>query len=92
MKKCELIDNVSRVSGQPKVAVRSVLDATCDVVHVAIAQGDAVSLAGLGKMSVVKRGEKMARNIHTGEKVLVPARKAVRFEPSVGLVKAANAK
>lgn len=91
MKKHELIDRVADVTGQPKVTVRTVLDAACDVVHVAI-KTEPVFLMGLGKLSVVRRGEKHARNMRTGEPVIVPERNGIHFAPSTGLMRALNAR
>lgn len=91
MKKHELIDKVSDVTGQPKVTVRSVLDAACDVVRFTLIK-EPVFLMGLGKLTAVDRGEKRARDIRTGETVVVPPRKGIHFAPSTGLMKAVNAK
>jgi nucleoid DNA-binding protein len=49
-----------------------------------------VFLFGLGKLKVVERGQKLARNIHTGESVIVPPRKVVVLQPSDPLTEAAN--
>jgi DNA-binding protein HU-beta len=90
MKKFELVDVVSDACGHPRVAVRAVLDATADSVRAAIARGEEVRLFGLGKLSVSSRGPKKARNIHTGEPITVPARKAALFQPSTALEDAAR--
>jgi nucleoid DNA-binding protein len=92
MLKKELIERTAYVSGQSNGVVRSVLDAAAAVVKKAISKGDSVMLAGLGKLHTVQRGEKRARNLHTGETVMVPPRKAVMLQPSDSLVDAANSK
>lgn len=90
MLKNELIKRVAFVSGQPNGVVRGVLDATTAVVRRAVSKGESVMLFGLGKIRVVERGEKQARNIWTGEKVVVPPRKVVVLQPSDPLNEAAN--
>ena len=90
MLKNELIKRVAYVSGRPQDVVRGVLDATTAVVRRAISRGDSIFLFGIGKLKVVERGEKLARNIHTGEKVIVPPRKVVVLQPSDPLNEAAN--
>lgn len=90
MLKIELIKRVSFVSGRTEETVRDVLDATMAVVRRAVSKGDSVMLFGLGKIKVVQRGEKQARNIHTGEPVVVPPRKVVVLQPSDPLNEAAN--
>lgn len=92
MLKKELIEHTSRVSGKSQGVVRDVLDAVVVVTKGAIARGEAVMVFGLGKIHAVQRGEKRARNLHTGETVIVPPRKAVMLQPSDSLVEAANSK
>ena len=82
MKKCELVDTVSDDCGHPRTVVRSVLDATTRAVTDALKRGEPVRLIGLGKLRVTSRPPKKARNIHTGESVMVPARKVPVFKPS----------
>lgn len=90
MLKNELIKRVAYVSGEPQGTVRMVLEATSAVVRRAVSKGESVFLFGLGKIKVVERGEKLARNIHTGESVIVPPRKVVVLQPSDPLNEAAN--
>lgn len=90
MKKHELIAEVSRLTGASLIAVRAVLETTADVTRDALARGQDVRLFGLGKLSVVKRGEKAARNIHTGDPVTVPPRYVPVFRPSESVISAAN--
>lgn len=90
MKKNELIKRVAYVSGKPQDVVRHVLDATAAVVRKAVSKGDSVFLFGLGVLRVVERGEKMARNLHTGDKVVVPPRRVVVLRPSDSVNDAAN--
>lgn len=91
MLKKDLINQVAAVTGKSKTIVREILDATCDVTIAAMATGNSVMLAGLGKLSVSRRGEKLARNLRTGEKIVVPPRNAILMAPSDALVKAVNA-
>ncbi len=90
MKKPELIADVAQRSGQSKDTVRSVIDALRASIEAAIASGADAALFGLGKLAVVKRGEKKARNIWTGETVIVPPRRAVVFKPSDSVEHALN--
>lgn len=88
--KHELIRETSAAVGQPHGVVRDVLDAAARVVRLTVARGDSVMLFGLGRLYSVQRGEKRARNIRTGETVIVPPRRAVMLQPSDSLVEAAN--
>lgn len=92
MLKNEFITRTAHVSGESKITVRRVLDAAAAVTKRAISRGESVFLFGLGKLHVAPRGEKRARNIRTGETVIVPPRNVVLLQPSDSLVEAANAK
>lgn len=91
MLKNDLIKETAKESGVHKTTVRAVLDAASEVTHRAIAAGDTVMLMGLGRLKVSARGEKKARNIHTGATVVVPPRNAVILAVSDSLAEAANA-
>lgn len=92
MKKHDLVDSISRSSGVPRHTVRDVLNAATGAVRDALARGEPVFLFGLGKLSISQRGEKVARNIHTGETVIVPPRKVALFRPSTSVDDAINAR
>lgn len=90
MKKFELISEISERTSIPMWRVRELLAVVVGVVQESLANGDDVRLFGLGKLSISERGEKKARNIRTGDVVVVPARKVPVFRPSDALVRAAN--
>jgi DNA-binding protein HU-beta len=90
MLKKELHKEVAAISGHTEKRVREILEATTDVVLTALAGGASVMLLGLGKISVVQRGPKKARNLHTGEVVTVPARKVAMLRPSDAVHDAVN--
>ncbi len=90
MKKQDLISRVARRSGEGRDTVRSVLDATCEVTRDALASGEDVFLFGLGKLEVSHRGEKVARNIWTGQPVVVPPRRVAVYKQSTSVEHALN--
>ena len=85
MLKKDLLAEVARETGHPEPLVRSVLEATKAVTLRALGEGRSVMLLGLGKLSVVHRGPRQARNLHTREAVTVPARNVavLRFSDAV---------
>lgn len=91
MLKKDLIDAVSADTGVAKKVIREVMDSIAHHTTETLIQRGEVMLFGLGKMSVSKRGEKIARNIRTGERVVVPPRLAVVMSPNASIVKAVNA-
>lgn len=90
MLKKDLLKSVAAASGHSEKLVREILEATTSVVLTALAGGSSVMLLGLGKLSVVARGEKKARNLHTGETVLVPPRKVAVLRQSDAVHDAVN--
>jgi DNA-binding protein HU-beta len=90
MKKDELLREVAERTGQSLVATRAVVDAVCEVAHECVGRGEEFFALGLGKLVTKRRKRKAARNIWTGEKVMVPSRTVVLFKPSDSLVRAAN--
>lgn len=48
----------------------------------AVASGDSVELIGFGTFKAIDKKERTARNPQTGEEILVPAKRAVKFKPS----------
>lgn len=91
MLKKDLIKMVAGLSGHTEKAVREIMDAMLTAVLTSLAGGTSVMLLGLGKFSVRQRGERVARNIHTGEKVIVEPRKVALFKSSDALNAAVNA-
>lgn len=62
--------------------VKEVLERTFDVIRDEVTGGDTVTIRGFGTFQTKQRKAKPARNINTGETLLVPARKVVVFKPS----------
>jgi len=61
--------------------VDDVCEALINAVAGALAAGRRVELRPLGVFQVVERRERTARNLNTGETMVVPARKAAKFKP-----------
>lgn len=90
MLKKDLIKEVARASGHSEKVVREILEAAYTRVLTALAGGASVMLLGLGKLSVVRRGEKRARDLRTGQVVMVPPRNVVTLRPSDSVNEAIN--
>ena len=90
MKKNELIPAVAASSGLSQDVVRRCLDTTADVVRETLGEGGDVFLFGLGKLEISRRGPKKARNLRTGEAVIVPERCVAVYRPSSSVDDAVN--
>jgi nucleoid DNA-binding protein len=82
MLKKDLLKEVAELSGHPEKLVREILEATKSAALTALSSGKSVMLLGLGKLSVVHRGEKKARDLHSGAAVIVPPRNVAVLRPS----------
>ncbi|MFC3979685.1 HU family DNA-binding protein [Streptosporangium jomthongense] len=78
MNKTELIAAVAEL---PKTVVAKVLGATFDIVPLAVAAGDPVTIPGFGTFETVERSERTGRNPQTGATIQIPASKAPKFRP-----------
>ena len=60
--------------------VREVLEVLPEVLGDFLKEGHIVNFPGIGKFSTEQREETMRRNPKTGEKVLVPPHKVIKFK------------
>ncbi len=74
-----LIDRVSQESGLPKTHARKVIQGIVTAITEAAANNQAVSIRDLGKFTVSKNGPRAARNPRTGEDMVIPASRRLRF-------------
>ena len=55
------------------------------IISESLKQGDAIAISGFGSFKVVNRKARKGRNPQTGEEILIPASKAVKFTPGKAL-------
>ncbi|SPS02282.1 HU family DNA-binding protein [Cupriavidus taiwanensis] len=92
MTKSELIDAIAGgVDGLTKAKAEQALNVTLSAIMDTVARGDALNLVGFGSFSKGERGERIARNPRTGEKITVDAAKTVKFKPGQKFKDAVNA-
>jgi DNA-binding protein HU-beta len=78
LSKTEIIAKLAENNGLTKKQVKKLLE---DLANLAYEEAkNSFSVPGLGKLVLVERKERMARNPRTGEMVQVPARKVVKFK------------
>lgn len=90
MKKNEIIKAVSDELGMTIKETAAVVDTFIDYAELALQNDDCVDIPKFGKLSVEQRDARMARNPQTGEKMEVPAKKAIKFKASKTLKDAIN--
>ena len=80
----------SDLEGVSTGQVKKILSDFCEAVESSITSntlepGDAISLPGLGKIVVMQRKPRKARNPKSGETFMAPARKAAKFKMAAKL-------
>ena len=82
MNKQDLVKLVSEKTGITKEAAGQAQKTVIEAIASSLEKGDSVSLIGFGSFKVVERAAREGRNPSTGEKIQIPASKAVKFTPS----------
>lgn len=86
MNKAELVKAVAAHSGiEMKGVTENVIESLGTIVQQALANGEEVTLPGLGKISVTERAARTGRNPQTGEEIQIAARRAPKFSASKAL-------
>jgi integration host factor subunit alpha len=63
-----------------------VIESLLEIIKKALENGEDCLISGFGRFSVKEKKERIGRNPQTGEKMLLRARRVVRFTPS-GILK-----
>jgi DNA-binding protein HU-beta len=90
LKKSDLVARLSEQAGCTKADAAALLDAFGEVTQAALANGEAVTLPGLGKLEARIRPARMIRNPATGEQMQKAADRAPKFVASKTLKDAIN--
>jgi DNA-binding protein HU-beta len=80
MKKGEIVDHLSKKVGTTKRVANQFLD---ELVNLSYKEAKKdFTIPGLGKLTVVSRKERVGRNPATGESMVIPAKKVLKFKVS----------
>ena len=77
------IDTLADRLGITRDEARNVFTQIANAVRATLRAGDKAVLPGLGAFEIIERGPRMMRNFHMNTSILVPARKRVKFKPSI---------
>ena len=86
----DLKSAVAAKAGLSKAQTDQALTAFMEHLTTSLAQGDKVSLPGVGQFDVAERAARQGRNPQTGEAIEIPASKAVKFKAGKALKDAVN--
>lgn len=85
MLKKELLNVLSEKLGIKKIETEKFIDTLEKIITEELKKGEDFTLGKLGTFKVKDRAEKNGVNPKTGEKIVIPARKAVTFKASKNL-------
>lgn len=80
MTKTELISNIAEKSGLSKKDTEKILKAFIDTVSDTLKNRGKIQLIGFGTFETSEHAARTARNLHTGEKIDVPASIVPKFK------------
>ena len=85
MNKTELVNAIAEKAQLTKVQAKAALDATMEAFAEELAKGEKVALVGFGTYSVVEKGERTGINPATKAKIVIPAKKVIKFKAGAEL-------
>lgn len=92
MKKNDLAREVSVSEKLHLSTTVKAIDGTLRVIKETLAKGESITIRGFGTFTPTEVKERTARNLKTGDPVIIPAHKSIKLRPSKELVKAFNEK
>ena len=90
MTKKELARKVAETTGNTNVLTTAIVDAVFDHMFDALASGEKVSIYNFGNFELVDVPEREVKSPASGEMIIVPAHKRVKFSPGTNLKEAAK--
>lgn len=85
MNKKELVNTVSEITGINKSDTKKTLEAIIEAVSTEMRRNEKVIILGFGTFSVKDKAARMSIHPQTMQPLELPAKKVVRFKPSVYL-------
>lgn len=86
MTKLEIARELTERKDMPLADAIKAVDGVIDIMKDAFKNGRNVYLRGLGSFVIKERKEKTGRNPRTGEVIIIPAHKEVKFNQSQSLI------
>ncbi len=85
MVKHDIVDEVVNRTGLSKTRAEIAVQAVFETMKRSMEQGQRIELCGFGVFNIRPRKTGIGRNPRTGEEVIIPPGKAVRFKPGKDL-------
>ena len=82
MNKREFIESISESNQMTQSAARKALNTLLATMMETMKDGEKVTISGFGSFRVVAKAAQKGRNPQTGETIVIPARRVVKFKPA----------
>lgn len=83
MNKAELINAITEETKLKKVEAKAALEAILRIITNHLQQGERVSLLGFGTFKLVEKAARIGVNPSTHQKIEIPAKRTIKFNPSI---------
>lgn len=90
MNKTILSKHIASRMSIPDIQARHFIDTLFDVITDTLHEEEDIRINDFGSLLLWTQRERPGRNPKTGEPVMIPSRKSVKFKPGKGLLKALN--
>lgn len=87
MTKREVIMTTSEKSGIPQVVIQQCIDPFLESIVEALSKGERITFKNFGSFYVKETKERNSKNPLTGEKIIVAAKKIIKFKATANLEK-----
>jgi len=80
--KANIVDSVYDRTQVTKKEASDYVNEVLELMKETLEGGEEIKVSGFGKFEVRKKGERIGRNPRTGDEILIPERKVLRFKVS----------
>lgn len=85
-----LVEKIAETEGITKASAARIITLVTESIKESVAAGEKVTLTGFGTFETVERAARTGINPATGEKILIPASKAVKFKAGKAFKESVN--
>ena len=82
MTKIDIVEKIVNQIGIPKKDSVEIVESVLSIIKSTLEAGEEVKISGFGKFEVKQKNERIGRNPHTGESLMLRPRKIVNFKLS----------
>jgi integration host factor subunit alpha len=90
MTKADIVDMIAGRTGFTKPVSFDLFESVMSIMKDTLADGETVKISGFGSFILKVKHDRRGRNPHTGEEIVIEARRILTFKPSLVLKDAMN--